>query len=313
MKNSNHPKVSVCVVTYNHEYYISQCLDSLITQDFDGTLEIIISDDASKDGTPMIIRDYAKRYPKLINFTLQPVNLGPCANLKYVHSLATGDYIAHVDGDDFWLPTKLNSQINELKMHPEATACFTNSIVVSDDGTEQGIFSDNSEESFSIQHLIAGRNFLQFSSILYRKPCRKNTESLPDVFIDLEFYIHLIRNGSARYIRNTLSGYRINSATSTIKSQPLTVRILYIQAINAAKLYTNPKIWSESLDKYVAYAVVEELLARRPSSVAKIIRKSNPPSLFLFAVNLSIYSLIFTMKKFAGKFRRSGRIIYKID
>jgi glycosyltransferase involved in cell wall biosynthesis len=102
-KNENEIKVSICVITYNHQNYIEECLNSLISQKTDFTFEIVIRDDNSTDGTFAIIKKYAEEYPKLINLLNSDKNLGMNTNFKSVADVALGDYIAICEGDDFWL------------------------------------------------------------------------------------------------------------------------------------------------------------------------------------------------------------------
>ena len=66
--------VSVLCITFNHQKYIRRCLDSMVNQKTDFRYEIIIHDDASTDGTPNIVREYAQRYPDLIIPILQKEN-----------------------------------------------------------------------------------------------------------------------------------------------------------------------------------------------------------------------------------------------
>ncbi len=71
----NSPQVSVACVVYNQEKYIKDCLDSLVCQITDFDYEIIVHDDASTDATPDIIRQYEKKYPKLIKPVYEEENL----------------------------------------------------------------------------------------------------------------------------------------------------------------------------------------------------------------------------------------------
>lgn len=113
------PKVSVCVVTYNHEEYIRQCLQSIIDQETNFDFEIIVGDDCSTDGTRAIVKDFFDKYPEIIKPLFHQVNLGPTRNYFAVHGKASGEYIAHCDGDDYWLPNKLNFQVGLLRDRPE--------------------------------------------------------------------------------------------------------------------------------------------------------------------------------------------------
>ncbi len=65
------PKVSVCVVTYQHKNYIAQCLDSILMQKTNFPIEILLGEGDSSDGTREICIDYAKKYPKVIRLFLQ--------------------------------------------------------------------------------------------------------------------------------------------------------------------------------------------------------------------------------------------------
>ncbi|MDZ3990440.1 hypothetical protein PspTeo4_01112 [Pseudomonas sp. Teo4] len=59
-------KVSVCIVTYNQERYIAQCLQSIVDQEVSFDFEVLVSDDASSDRTPEIISEFSRQYPDLI-------------------------------------------------------------------------------------------------------------------------------------------------------------------------------------------------------------------------------------------------------
>lgn len=105
------PKVSVCVITYNQEKYIGICLKSIIEQKANFSFEIIVADDCSTDKTPKIIEEFVKQYPGIVKPVFNKKNVGHSQNYFIAHKLAKGQYIAHVDGDDYWLPGKLNYQV----------------------------------------------------------------------------------------------------------------------------------------------------------------------------------------------------------
>lgn len=113
------PKVSVCVMAYNQERFIRQCLQSIVDQVTDFQFEVIVGDDCSQDGTRAIIEEFEARYPGMVKGLYQNPNVGPYKNYLDVHGMATGDYIAHMDGDDYALPGKLQTQSNYLDAHPE--------------------------------------------------------------------------------------------------------------------------------------------------------------------------------------------------
>lgn len=113
------PKVSICVVTYNHEKYIQQCLQSIIDQKTNFEFEIIIGDDCSTDKTREITEQFAEKYPNTVKLLTHSKNIGAVKNYIAVHEFASGEYIAHVDGDDYILPHKLQIQCDFLDENPD--------------------------------------------------------------------------------------------------------------------------------------------------------------------------------------------------
>lgn len=113
------PKVSVCVVTYNQEKYIRQCLQSIVDQETDFDFEVFVGEDCSTDGTRAIVQEFADKYPDIVKPIFHDKNIGVTKNYLSVHSLATGRYIAHMDGDDYSLPGKLQTQANILDENPK--------------------------------------------------------------------------------------------------------------------------------------------------------------------------------------------------
>ena len=95
------PEVSVCVVTYNQEKYITECLQSVVDQETDFDFEVLVGDDCSTDGTRRIVQEFAEKYPDIIKPILHSKNTGAFHNYVSVHNAAMGKYIAHLDGDDY--------------------------------------------------------------------------------------------------------------------------------------------------------------------------------------------------------------------
>lgn len=136
-KNSSHDSVmvSVIVLTYNHEKYISQALDSILMQKVDFQYEILVGDDASTDRTPQILRDYQRRYPKIIRLFLREENVGPTKNAYELFYEARGKYLAACEGDDYWTSSKkLETQIKFLEDHEDFIGCAHDCLIVDERG-----------------------------------------------------------------------------------------------------------------------------------------------------------------------------------
>lgn len=118
-------KLSVAVITYNQEHYIRQCLDGIVMQKTNFNFEVIIGEDCSTDGTISICREYADKYPN-IRILSNNNNLGYAENWKRVLSACNGEYIAAIEGDDYWTnPNKLQKQVDFLDNNPEYGLCYT--------------------------------------------------------------------------------------------------------------------------------------------------------------------------------------------
>lgn len=123
ISNSEDILVSVCVITYGHERYISQALDSILMQEVNFNYEIIVGEDCSPDGTREILKNYEKKYPHIFNMVYRDGNLGGRLNALDLNWRCRGKYIAVLEGDDFWTDKKkLQKQVDLLEMHPEYIA-----------------------------------------------------------------------------------------------------------------------------------------------------------------------------------------------
>ncbi|MDF8327490.1 glycosyltransferase family 2 protein [Aeromonas salmonicida] len=133
---SSEIKVSVCVVTYNQEKYIEQCVRSVLEQKTQYEYEVIIGDDASTDNTRNILMDLEAQYPDKIRLLLHDKNIGPSDNVLSVYKAARGQYIAHLDGDDYFLPGKIEKQVGLMDADPNCGMSFHSVLKLEPTGTK---------------------------------------------------------------------------------------------------------------------------------------------------------------------------------
>ena len=118
------PMISVCLLTYNQEDYIRECLDSILMQNVSCKYEIVVGDDCSTDSTQEILREYEKRFPNIFHMILRDKNVGITNNLYDVLMNCKGKYIAGLEGDDYWIDeNKLQIQFDFLETHKEYIGC----------------------------------------------------------------------------------------------------------------------------------------------------------------------------------------------
>lgn len=225
------PRVSVCVGTYNQERYISDCLLSIMAQQFDVELEVLVGDDGSTDNTPEVVQTIAEHYPGIIKLFRHEKNLGPAGNYQYLIERASGNFIAHLDGDDYWLPGKLQAQLAFLQDHPECVAVYSNAAVVSDTQELLGAFNNGLPQVFDRGFLLQKGNFLNHSSLLYRAHLKGEILAITGRFIDYQMHLRFSRHGMLGFLNQAFVVYRAGSVTSMVKNVPDVVRQLYWKAL----------------------------------------------------------------------------------
>ena len=121
-------KVSIRCTVYNHEKYLRQCLDGIVSQETDFLFEAIVHDDASTDGSAKIIKEYSQRYPNIIKPIYQTENQYSkdfTIIRRAITEKCTGEYMAWCEGDDYWIdPKKLQKQVDILDKTPNVGLVF---------------------------------------------------------------------------------------------------------------------------------------------------------------------------------------------
>jgi glycosyltransferase involved in cell wall biosynthesis len=214
------PLVSVCVQTYNQAPYIAQCLDSILMQETDFPLEIILGEDESSDGTREICIDYANRYPDKIRLFLRKredvIYIGgrPTGRYNFIENLkaSRGKYIAICEGDDYWTdPEKLQRQIDFLEANQNFSICFHKIKIL-----EGGIFKEDyitkvPSEVTTIEDLAKG-NYIHTPSCVFRNRVDNTIgEHIYESAIG-DYYLHMMnaQYGKIYYMDREMAVYRIH-------------------------------------------------------------------------------------------------------
>jgi len=208
-------KLSVALVTYNHRPFIEQALDSVLRQQMDDDWEIVIGDDASSDGTTDILKAYQQRYPKRIRLCLRGTNGGDNGRRNYIATLnaCRGEYVAYLDGDDYWLGEhKLKRQITLLDAQPELAGCAHPVLRVYADGHKDTFGAPPGRAPFTLGDISGNFTFLHCNSFIYR---RSVLPELPDWFADRRVTLDdwtltmlCATRGKIAYIDEVLGVYR---------------------------------------------------------------------------------------------------------
>ena len=204
------PKLSVCLITYNQENFIKDCIEGILNQKTDFEIEIVIGNDCSTDMTSNICEYYTNLHSN-IKHNFRKVNLGMSKNWATTLLECSGEYIAICEGDDYWSdPFKLQYQVNFLDNNQDYVLCFHKVKILnikselSDDYIT--IVPDNYEDQITLATL---GNYIHTPTVLFRNVL----EDLPPEFIlsplvDFFLYILLTENGKIKYIELEMAVYR---------------------------------------------------------------------------------------------------------
>lgn len=141
------PVVSVLVTTYNHSRFVIECLDSVRAQTF-RDFEVVITDDASSDGTADVIEAWLARTGYPARFVRNRTNRGICANRNTALSLTTAPFVCSLSGDDAYEPDRLERQVRFFLQEPaDVAAVYSDARVVDTAGRGLGTFLKDDREA----------------------------------------------------------------------------------------------------------------------------------------------------------------------
>ena len=206
-----HPKVSICLITYNHVNYIKEAIDGVLNQVKPFTWELIIADDFSTDGTRQILLEYKEQYSSNIKLILQDKNIGPARNWLELIGSATGQYVAYFDGDDYWTDVnKLKKQIEFLDKNLEYNICFHNaSILKGGELQEDKIYKSDRKKIIGFEDLLSG-DYTKTCCSIIRRTDRINHIPV-EMAHDTIYYLICLEGGEkAYYIDEDMAVYRVH-------------------------------------------------------------------------------------------------------
>jgi abequosyltransferase len=122
------PLISIAIPTYNRASVLTETLRALAEHSelMSDDVELVITDNASTDATPDVIRDFSERTGKAVRYGRNDTNLGIDGNIHAVSHLATGRYLLLMSDDDFLRPGALNRLSHLVRQHPDLLFCFAN-------------------------------------------------------------------------------------------------------------------------------------------------------------------------------------------
>lgn len=280
--------VSICLITYNHEEYIAQAIESILAQEVNFEIRIIVGEDFSKDKTRSICQSYAEKHPGTIILLPNDSNLGMMKNFLRTQEACDGKYIAFLEGDDYWTdPKKLQRQVDFLEANPNYCLCFHNVMKKKTRNNTYGEWPFHAslpKDTFTTDDLLT-QWFIPSGSVVF---VNYPDFVLPDWFIncksgDIPFLLLLSLRGNIKYLDEIMGVYRIHDTGVSAG------HIGYDKIIAMIFIYENFNIYTRfKYRQRIREAIVYEINYHLPNNnnekksntiLSKIYRKFKPATL----------------------------------
>jgi len=236
------PTVAIFMVTYNHEKYISNSIEKIISQETNFKFKLFIGEDCSKDNTKSICLDYAEKYPDKVEVIANEQNniKKNIDNVWRAIFSSGAKYVAICEGDDYWIdPHKLQKQVDFLDANPDFSLCFSGVDVIDEIGLKRpDIFPPLPKQEFTMEDVVTtGYCFIPTASLFFRNIL---PNPLPSFYTnafsgDIALHLLLTDKGKAKYFPENMAVYRHHSGGITksekhVKESDYREFLLYIQA-----------------------------------------------------------------------------------
>lgn len=247
-------KVSVLIITYNQEEFIAQAINSALMQEVSFDYEIIIGEDASTDRTREIVLEFEKKYPDQIRVLLhdrvgaerdRALGLGGRTGFLKCLQACRGQYVALLDGDDYWTDVhKLQKQVDFLESHPDFAICCHNVTVFYEDGSKEpaNLIPPDQKEVSTLEDLLF-INFIPTCSVVFR---RGLFDEFPDWYQTLrigDWPMHIMnaQHGKIRFLNEAMAAYRVHQGGVWSSTGPASQRLEVIRMLDHLNGYLGYK------------------------------------------------------------------------
>lgn len=220
-------KVSICMITYNHEKFIREAIEGVLMQDCDFKLELIVVNDCSLDNTDKIIKDIILNHPRgnWIKYIKQEENIGMMPNFIFALQQCNGQYIALCEGDDYWIDSlKLQKQVDFLEENPDYVLTFHQVNILKINGEIVDDFITSVPENYeNIDTLARLGNYIHTPSVVFRNVIREFPLEFEHTPIgDYFLYMMLAEYGKLKYLEDKMAVYRYGVGFFSVNSNLIT-------------------------------------------------------------------------------------------
>lgn len=267
---NDEPIVTVCVPTFNAEKTIKKTLDSILSQDFAGKMEILVCDNSSSDSSPSIIQDFTIKY-KNIRYIVNPIIKTAEDNWNYVLSFVNTEVLCLYHADDLYSKEIIRAQF-ELIIGNDVGAVFTMSEVIDEN---DNILNDypgwvelpeeicekitiNFETLFNV--ILKYNNCIKTPTLMTKKSILNKVGNFNTKFkssADLDLWLRIAKIKNIGIINKKLHKYRISKDQGSIKLNKLRTELSDYHYVMDYYL-ANPNVKKDISNKFLKYYFLDK-------------------------------------------------------
>lgn len=255
------PLVSVVIPVYNGERYVRAAIESVFAQTFPDW-ELIVVDDGSTDGSVPIIRSYRDRFT-----FVEQANHGVCHARNTGVARARARYVAFLDADDVWHPSKLARQVEFLEAHADVALVHSDLTIIDDDGRAAGRQACSGHDLAAFSRQFLRGHLIYPSAVMIRAEVLRKVGGFSEDFRgasyeDIELWVRLSPHCRFHCLPELLVSYRIHGNNNTRnREMGLRNRGVFLEKVWAAHAATHRRFLRGEFAKY--YSDLGKLLVEQ--------------------------------------------------
>ncbi|MDR0193695.1 MAG: glycosyltransferase [Myroides sp.] len=272
------PLVSVAMLTYGHIDYIKQAIESVLMQETNFSIQLVIAEDCSPDNTREIVKQYQEKYPHIIKLILQDVNVGAIINNQILLENLDGHYIAPLEGDDYWSDSKkLQQQVDFLEQNSEYNLVYTDAQYFTQ--KTQKLDLQRTQQISGFDDLLVKNKIFTLTTCFrrevldsYFKEDYQNLKTLP--FGDYSLWLYATTQGKAKYLPIVSSVYRILEESAS-HSKDINKIVAFEEAVSKCRMYYLNKYYTGDKE-----ALKNKLLGSKTLSIIRLALRNENEEVF---------------------------------
>ncbi len=275
------PQISILLASYNHQDYITECIESIVSQNHEN-LELIVIDDGSTDNSPVILRNLQPRYGfKLICRE----NRGLIATYNELFSLSGGEYISTFASDDRMFEGRITRQIKYLESHPEMAAvcglpCFIDNNGNNLPGAQERHHTTDREIFF--EDIFTGKSSIHATTVMMRREVLEHFKGWDQRYAveDFPLWLKMLSGGyRIHYSKTPFSYYRLHG-----KNLHCNVSFMFSEVLKILGDYKSHPLYKRAVRAYKTIWFSELAYTDKPQALKRFSHLAVPTLAFWLRV-----------------------------